>query len=288
VNDKDHPKDNAHAKTPNHLVDHGKEFMEWMKREEGAFFHPNLVIRRLGSNESSPYYGMYATDDIQANDLLMEIPRSMVFHPDPLNVGDRVTVSRDDGEFRGKVTAVNLKKRTYDILYDDWSIDKDMEDQFVTHEGSEYHCATAHKLVRELRLGDKSRYATYVNYLLTQPSGQLPTSWAKASQALLAEVLGVDENGNQILPPHDPFGWIENDWYKGCKGGSDPLEENAYMMVIQRGWDEVLIPGKCTICREFLIFLVLTSRIRVRYLISSVDLLKRLFGLLFVPPSISI
>ena len=37
---------------------------------------------------------------------------------------------------------------------------------------------TAFALIRELRLGDESTYAPYVNYLLAQPRGQLPSTWS--------------------------------------------------------------------------------------------------------------
>ena len=236
------------------LVDHGKELMEWMQREEGAFFHPNLIIRRTPPNDTtSPYFGMFAIGDIQESELMIEIPRSMVFHPDPPQVGDRVTVydedDDDDDSSSGEVLAVQ-SDGTLDIRFDRLgAVEREVDPETVSHEDYPSCCATVHKLIREMQLADQSRFAPYVNYLLTQPSGQLPTSWSPSGQALLLAALGKedddDDDDDQLLPPFGLFGWIEGDWHARCKGGKDPLSESAYMLLAQRGWDEVMIPGMC-------------------------------------------
>jgi hypothetical protein len=44
-----------------------------------------------------------------------------------------------------------------------------------------------------------------------------------------------------ILPPYEPVSWL-NDWYSECDGSKDPLEEYAALRVIQRSWDDFMIP----------------------------------------------
>lgn len=99
-------------------------------------------------------------------------------------------------------------------------------------------CNTVRNLIDEMKLDDESKYAPYVKYLMNQRAGQLPSAWSKEGKALLFEVLG----GVNTLPPKHPYHWISNDWHQGCKGGSDPLEENAAMLVVQRAEDDLMIP----------------------------------------------
>jgi hypothetical protein len=265
-------------------VDHGRELLKWVERTDGAYFHPHLTIRRMGSggtssstdeaaeqlarnasqaaaaaaSSSSPFYGMYAVDDIASGELLLEIPRSMVFHPDEPASGDRVVryYPENDQYYPGTLRHIH-KDGTYTIEYDDDDEpETGVDPEEVSHEDYPSCCATVHKLVREMRLGATSFYGPYVRYLLSQPSGQLPTSWSPQGQALLKLVLGIkpkgkgegellsdDDEEEQLIQPYGSFGWIEEDWHGRCKGGKDALSEQAYLLLAQRGWDEVMIPG---------------------------------------------
>ena len=110
-------------------------------------------------------------------------------------------------------------------------------------EMSAMECGTVRNLVENLRLKDESDYAPYVNYLLdTQPPGQLPSAWSEAGKALFKRVLGYGKEDQHILPPAEPVSWIEDDWYGTCKGSNNPLEEYAALLVVQRSWDDLLIP----------------------------------------------
>jgi hypothetical protein len=311
VNSEGHPEKeasiNEHKRNGSNnglAIDHGQELMNWMKRTEGAFFHPHLVIRRMATsgdvedrkvtigvvdgeasqasaamiiteggeqqederdirpgrkNETdlsddssftppSPFYGIYATEDIEEGELLLEIPRSMVFHPDPPKTGDRILHYFYDGESYPGVIRRVQSDGTLNVLYDTGEVETGVEPDEVDHEDYPSNCATVHKLIREMRLGDGSPYAPYVNYLLSQPSGQLPTSWSPKGQAILKEVLGTYENVDDdeyesMLQPYGTFGWVEGDWIERCQGGRDDLSEHAYLLLQQRGWDEVMIPG---------------------------------------------
>lgn len=108
-------------------------------------------------------------------------------------------------------------------------------------EGEYLECPTIRNLIKELNLRDESIYAPYVNYLReTQPPGVLPSAWSKAGQELLHRVIS-DKRGVQVLPPDYPASWIE-DYHEDCGGTDDPLEEYAALLVIQRSWDDLLVP----------------------------------------------
>jgi spermidine synthase len=104
-------------------------------------------------------------------------------------------------------------------------------------------CPTAFNLIREMRLGDESKFAPYVGYLATQPRGQLPSAWSRAGQNLLQELLGRNDNdASNNLPPSDALEWIKTDWYDDCDGSDDLFEQHAALLLVQRGWDDLMIP----------------------------------------------
>jgi spermidine synthase/uncharacterized protein YrzB (UPF0473 family) len=104
-------------------------------------------------------------------------------------------------------------------------------------------CTTVRFLANEIRLKDESKYAPYINYLLdTQPPGQLPSAWSKPGKELLSRILGDDDDTKEQFPPADPVTWIEDEWYGTCDGAKDPIDEYAALIIVQRSWDEILIP----------------------------------------------
>jgi len=104
-------------------------------------------------------------------------------------------------------------------------------------------CPTVRNLIKEMRKGDESDFAPYAKYLKVQPHGQLPSAWSDAGKELLLEVLGQnDEDPSNDLRPAEPIYWIDSEWYQECKGGDDPFEQNAGLMLVQRGWDDIMIP----------------------------------------------
>ena len=110
-------------------------------------------------------------------------------------------------------------------------------------EEPDWICTTSKNLVREMELGNSSKYAAYVEYLSSLPVGQLPSHWSDQGKQLLCKVTG--EPSNQILPPLDVASWIETDYVTQCDGNDseDNLhEQHVFLMVIQRGWDDILVP----------------------------------------------
>lgn len=104
-------------------------------------------------------------------------------------------------------------------------------------------CPTARNLAKEMRLGDESRLAPYARYMLAQPYGQLPSHWSEPGKAMLNQLLSQDDdNDGNDLPPLAATEWIEQEWKEDCDGSDDVFEQHAALLLIQRGWDDIMIP----------------------------------------------
>jgi hypothetical protein len=104
---------------------------------------------------------------------------------------------------------------------------------YFSSEGEEaVLCDLTHVLLKELKLGEKSHFAPFVKYLLGQERGQIPATWTEPAKELLREV----------AYRNDLTDWIQTDFEQECIGPGNAFEQQALAMVIQRGWDSVLIP----------------------------------------------
>lgn len=183
--------------------------LDWLKSKKG-FIHPSIEIRHIDPNDLLSGIGMFAKMRIKEGELLMRVPDEMIIRsPDKMP--------------------------------------------------SSLNCDLTFRLIEEIKNKDKSKYAPYIEYLLqTQPPGQIPSTWSDAGKEMLMKVLGDEHfnmkrfqimarkygtfEENNVLPPIDPISWIYNEWYQDCKGGHDDLDEFAAMIVLQRSWDNLLIP----------------------------------------------
>jgi hypothetical protein len=119
------------------------------------------------------------------------------------------------------------------------------EFEYDDNETSLSWCGTARNVAREMRLGaDHSKYGPYIDYLLAQKEGEIPSAWSKEGQNLLLDVLDGKSNqkGVQVVEPSvDYFGW--RNWYEICHGDkNDVLSARAAMLVVQRADDDIMIP----------------------------------------------
>ena len=191
-------------------IKHSSSLIAWMKAKKG-YFNPKLEMRRLDPNDPTSFFGMFAKEDIPKESLMLRIPSEIVLP------------SLDDGD------------------------------------PTPMDCGLVKNLIAQMELKNDSLFAPYVNYLLdTQPPGQLPSAWSTQGKELLMQLLGHDdfsmeeglvnlsEEGDMqlanVLPPTDPIGWIEHEWYGDCNGSDDPQDEYAALLVVQRAWDDILIP----------------------------------------------
>jgi len=90
-----------------------------------------------------------------------------------------------------------------------------------------------------MALGNGSHYEPYTTYLKSQTYGQLPSHFTDTGKNLLNQLIGARaRSGLQFLPPKN---LVSVDW--GCFDPKAPLDhQQAALLVVQRGWDEVLIP----------------------------------------------
>lgn len=193
--------------------EHSSRLLQWLRSENG-FFHESLEMRRLDPEDPKSFFGMFAKDDISEDDLLIKVPTSIVIDSDTVP---------EKGEH---------------------GFDED--ENYIGDQ-----CDTIHNLGRQLKLGDTSIYATYVNYLLdTQSRGSLPSGWSAEGKALLEKILngevfrelGYDDTEIIDFPPSYATNWLDGYYHDECEGIQDPMHEFAALLVIQRSWDDLLLP----------------------------------------------
>eukprot|EP00978_Attheya_sp_CCMP212_P003283 scaffold6794_cov46-Attheya_sp.AAC.3 len=98
-------------------------------------------------------------------------------------------------------------------------------------------CATVDALIKEIRLGDESDFAPFVNRLNENPASAIPESWTSKGLKMLKTLVGMD------LPPQgvDRF-WMKDEWFGTCQGSLDPLEMVAAIHVLTRAEDDLMVP----------------------------------------------
>jgi hypothetical protein len=105
-------------------------------------------------------------------------------------------------------------------------------------DGGQLPCGTVRNVAKEMKLGDASKYAPYVNYLLSEAADQIPSAWSKPAQKLLQDVIGNDK-----IPPKNPTDWVKR-WKQRCRGDTnDKLAVKAALLIIQRSDDAIMIPA---------------------------------------------
>lgn len=225
-------------------VEHAQRQIEWIRSMEG-FVSSKVQIRAIqrrwrddddshhkdqDANANAPL-GVFAMKDFQKGELIFSIPR------------DCLLTAADDEEDDNTTNRKKDKKKGNDNE-PTWDV-----------------CRTARNLAREMRLGNQSFYAPYMEYLLSQPHGQLPSTWSEAGQDVLLRLTGArganvmdddddDENNDRIrvdenpplIPPFGAISWLDDEWRSECQGGNDLLDQQAFLLVIQRGWDDLMIP----------------------------------------------
>lgn len=191
------------------LLSHSKTLISWLVSNSG-YMHPSLKMRRLDESDPTSMFGVFTESELKEGTLLFSIPDDIILH----------------------------------------STDNELQ---------QLDCGLVRVLVEELKKKDESEFAPYINYLLdTQPPGQLPSGWSDAGKEMLMKALG-DENFNisdarirydhdqtfklkNTLPPSNAISWLEIGWYKECDGERDDLSQYAALLVLQRSWDDILIP----------------------------------------------
>jgi hypothetical protein len=97
-------------------------------------------------------------------------------------------------------------------------------------------CGLTQRLLKELRLGVKSMYAPYINYILGEEYGQIPATWSETGKAMLREIIDQGEEG------WDMTDWITNGFEGKCIKEGNAFEIQALALAAQRGYHNLLIP----------------------------------------------
>jgi len=98
-------------------------------------------------------------------------------------------------------------------------------------------CNLSKKVAKENKKGKRSRFPPYVAYLKSQGRGQIPATWSKLGKEKLRAV---------VTPGSDVVDWMDLYFHgTACDPSilkNDPDGTSALALVIQRGFDNSLIP----------------------------------------------
>ena len=109
-------------------------------------------------------------------------------------------------------------------------------------EHSYWNCDAVHELYHQFQLGNDSPYAPYVNYLMNQPRGRIPSEWTLAGKTLLYTILDRREEDDEGLPPlHHKKGY-EDTWLGECHGEDTELAKAAFYQFTSRDEDTLMVP----------------------------------------------
>lgn len=199
------------AQSEDQLIFHSKSLISWFKSNNG-YIHPSLQMRRLDDADPTSIFGVFTESELEEGTLLLSIPDDIIIH------------STED-------------------------------------EPRQLDCGLVRALIEELNKKEQSKYAPYVNYLFDRQLvlGQLlPSGWSDAGKEMLMKALGDEEFSlvdatarfnryqkmglENTLPPAEPISWLEDGWFHECGGERDELSQYAALLVLQRSWDDVLIP----------------------------------------------
>jgi len=134
--------------------------IEWVRSQKG-YFSDKLEIRRMDASDPKSPFGIFAEEDLQAGETIMQIPRQCYIH-----IFDDARDAKKNGSMDVTLTEYN------DSL-----------------------CRLAQRTMKEMKLGDKSTYAPYVRYLNNQSRSQLPATWSEKSKVLLRGLFPPDDDG---------------------------------------------------------------------------------------------
>jgi len=194
------------------IAEHSADLISWLHSFPSGYISPKVEFRHLDENDPTSFFGAFATDNMDINELILRVPHKMLI---------------DSREENPALTPMS--------------------------------CGLVRNLIEQFELGEESKYSTYTRYLEeTQPPGMLPSAWSDEGKNLLLKMLGdhkfeFDEwieryhNENVVdtdheFPPSFVIDWIVEDWYEDCDGEEGPLSEYAALLIVQRAWDDVLIP----------------------------------------------
>lgn len=165
--------------------------IKWVVAKEG-FFSEKLEIHHLDPNDSTSPLGVFASHDITPHEPLLYVPHECFIA----------------------------------LWQDEVQEDPNDETELYFYQNV---CKLSQKLAKELKLGENSDYAPFVEYMNAQTKGQIPATYSDAGKSVLRKV--QTPSGNDLVD------WMEHD-FNFCT----PLDRNALALTKQRGYDTAMIP----------------------------------------------
>uniref|UniRef100_A0A7S4MRE5 PABS domain-containing protein n=1 Tax=Odontella aurita TaxID=265563 RepID=A0A7S4MRE5_9STRA len=108
--------------------------------------------------------------------------------------------------------------------------------------GSRDMCDTARNLQLEMKRGGESHYAPYLNYLLDGLRGQLPSAWSFEGQEIIETLIGSEMQPDGVTDIFFNDHCVRSDGDEDGDEDDSTLQEDAYLFVVQRGWEDIMIP----------------------------------------------
>uniref|UniRef100_A0A7S2R0Y1 SET domain-containing protein n=1 Tax=Eucampia antarctica TaxID=49252 RepID=A0A7S2R0Y1_9STRA len=228
--------------------------IKWIT-ESGGFVNPHQLVRQAYADDPSSGCGVFATEQIEAGELLLTVPWDIVIvgkdiyeNEDNMKkecVGESMECSAkshneelldeelgpsDEGDEEGNEAADTEEE--LDSVEDESSDSKDSEDD-VSHDS---FCKILNTLARELELGESSHFAPYVRYLNAQSMGQIPEFWSDSGKRLLELIAGPN------FPPFQ-FRWnYAQNYITECGFKVNELTARAAMLITTRSDDSIMTP----------------------------------------------
>lgn len=202
------------------VIDIATSMVEWMKKG-GGYMNQKLEIRRRIPGDRKSPTGIFATQNIDEDEVLFHIPFNLYLRVEDDEIV-KTTSQDDDGT------------DSYSIFsWNDYYSNTCILSQHLLNETKKYRESPAN-----------TRFAPYIRYLEeTQPRGQVPATYSHRGKQILRDIQGDDSSLGSLLPQLDLVDWIDNELLgKGCFHADDEDAYHAAAVVVQRGFDLDLVP----------------------------------------------
>ena len=184
--------DNELKRTKKHL----DNLVEWI-RQQGGKFNPKAEIMIFNNDNGSglPRTSVIAKEEIVEGEVIIDIPPQCFFTKGMPNIGDDVLVHSDRPAI---IISVN-PDFTFDVDFENEEEEDDLNlNSIYNLNGQNVMCDVINSFIEEIKLGNSSRFAPYINYILDETSmKKSPKSWSNDGKMLLQEIL------NDELPPYN-------------------------------------------------------------------------------------
>ena len=214
-----------------------ENLIEWI-RHQGGRFNPKSEVTLISDNDSSvPRPGMIAKQDILEDEMVLFIPAKCFFTDGLPKIGGDVLVHPGRPAV---ITSIN-SDFTFDVEFKDQEDDEDDDESEYLHLNSIFNpngysiiCDVINNFIEEMKQGNSSQFAPYVNYVLHEISPKKsPNSWSEEGKALLQELL------NDELPPYNV---MNKSWDHKCQSMSNN-EDNLSTMKLPYDLYHILFPS---------------------------------------------